>query len=85
MAPVDGLGPGGNTSPRRFNSNGSGSCWPPPLVLGEDLFLLVMASKSSKSVEEPWLVGDHGSCLGAGSGGALIVLEPHGSGGVGLA
>lgn len=60
-------------SPNKFSSNGS---WLIPfvpfvVVFGELLFRFVITSNSSKSVEELWLVGDHGSALVAkgGNGG----------------
>lgn len=81
VAPVDGLGPAeGNMSPSKFNSKESE--WF-PFVLGDAArFLLVIASNSSKSVDELWLVGDHGSwfCVAFS---APVVLLFHGSAGFG--
>jgi hypothetical protein len=88
VAPVEGLNAdGGNASPNRFNSKGSFELlWVPfvVVVFGEFLFLFVITSNSSRSVDEPWLVGDHGSCLvwgwGGGVGDDAFPSPPHGSG-----
>ena len=57
VAPVDGLKVDvGKASPNKFNSNGSLELLCVPfvvVVLGEERFLLVITSNSSKSVEEP--------------------------------
>lgn len=85
VAPVAGLRVEvGKASPNKFNSNGS---WLVPfvpfvVVFGELLFRFVITSNSSKSVEELWLFGDHGSALvavGGGGGDAEGKVAPHGS------
>lgn len=87
VAPVDGLSPvDGKLSPNKLNSNGSELLLLllllVPFVFGDVLFLFVIASNSSKSVDEPWLAGDQGSWFFVG--GEAAAMGFHGSTGLGV-
>lgn len=88
VAPVEGLSPvDGKLSPNKLNSNGSELLLlllllllDTPFAFGDVLFLFVITSNSSKSVDEPWLAGDQGSLFFVGGDAAT---EFHGSAGFG--